>query len=135
MLLLRGCSPVPAGTDTVMCDVNPFGWLNDACLRIDNTDTLAAGDLLLAVRINADNESDRLPLTIEFTAPDSSRFVETCIFPLPQPDKNPTSPEVFTIPYRQGVTLSQEGAYTVRLKPAERLRGIEAIGFTFQKYR
>lgn len=132
-MLAAGCTEPPKPVDTAMRDVNPFGWLNDAIIRLENADTVATGNLLLTVRFNSDLRTDRLPLSLEFTAPDSSRFVETRIFPLPAVGKNPTVSEVVDIPYRQGVTLSQTGCYTIRLKPSEPIHGIEAIGFTFQK--
>ena len=118
--------------DTVMCDVNPFGWLNAAELHFENSDTLSTGDLLLALRCNAGVERQQLPLTIEFTAPDSTRFVESRVFVLPAADGRPTTSGTVTIPYRRAVCFRQQGTYRVSIKPSEVLHGIEAAGFTFE---
>lgn len=129
---LTGCN-ADRRTDTVMGDVNPFGWLKEVTLSFDNTDTLSKGDLMLVVRCGSDLDSDRLPLSIEFTAPDSTRFVERKVFPLRMPGKAASSAAVITVPYRRAVRFSQSGRYTVTLRPLQKVCGIEAAGFTYKK--
>lgn len=132
VLLVWGCT---AGrrADTVMADVNPFGWLNEQTVVYDNADTLSKTDIALVVRCNADTDLRNLPLTLTFMAPDSSRFVERRVFPLELPEKRTSTAVVVTVPYRRSVRLSQCGEYTITLKPTVAVHGIEAAGFTFQK--
>lgn len=128
-----GCREDAPHADSVMCSVNPYGWLEPRELSFDNTDSLAEVDMMLAVRLNAEAGIDRLPLVIEFTAPDSTRFVENRTFPVAIPGKRSAASPVVTIPYRRAVRFGQCGRYRVVIKPSETLHGIEAVGLTFQK--
>ena len=130
--VLAGCS-AERRADTVMGDVNPFGWLNEEVVTFDNADTVSKRDVSLVLRCGSDLDTDRLPLTLTFMAPDSSRFVERRVFALHLPEKSASTAAVVTIPYRWSVVLRQRGTYTIAIKPAETVRGIEAAGFTFQK--
>lgn len=132
LLTACGCRADRA-VDSVMADVNPFGWLDRCELRFENADTASLFDVSLVVRCGSDTDCDRLSLMLEFEAPDSTLFVERRDFPLHVPRKPASASALVTIPYRRGVHLSQTGVYTVTIKPSTVVRGVEAVGFTFEK--
>lgn len=121
------------GVDTVMTDVNPFGWLNEAVVSFDNTDTVSLYDVSLVLRCGSDVDADSVWLALEFTSPDSVRFVERRAFPTAAPVRSASMASTVSIPYRHAVRFDRCGRYRVSLKPFRTVRGIEAAGFTFQK--
>lgn len=129
-----GCS-ARREVHTVMGDVNPFGWLSERVITFENRDTATLCDLALTLRCGSDLETGPLTLEIEFTAPDSTRFVERRTFALPHPVKPAATAAVVTLPYRRNVRFNRTGTYTIALKPSHTVRGIEAAGFTFENQR
>lgn len=119
--------------DSAMADVNPFGWNEPALVSFENSDTLSLRDLSLALRCGAPIGEPTLGLTLEFTAPDSTRFTEHCSFPLHLQRKPVSAAATVVIPYRRNVLLRKQGTYTVGIKPDHNLRGVEAVGITFEK--
>lgn len=130
---LCGCAGENRSVDTVMADVNPFGWLDEKVILFDNADTAARVDIALVARVADASQADRLTLDIEFMAPDSTLFVERKLFPLPHSRRSTPALEVVEIPYRRNAIFSQRGCYTVRLQPVESVKGVEAVGFKFEK--
>ena len=133
-LLPAGCLSGSGGVpQSVMEDVNPFGWLREQRLEFHNDDTVSLRDIAILLRCGADADEGELPMEIKFTAPDSSRFVERRTIPLVLRRGPVSTAETVAIPYRRSVRLTQRGVYSVSLKPLASVRGIEAAGITIEK--
>lgn len=116
-----------------MNDVDPFGWDEPSVIEYRNRDTVSLRDMSIAVRYGTSLKDDRLPLTITTVAPDSSRISEPNVFFLKHDAKPASTAAVEQIPYRHSARLSQCGVYRIIIEPSVRLRGVEAVGITFEK--
>lgn len=126
LLLSAACVPI---VREHVVDVNPQAWsLNDAAtIAVQNDDTTSVRDISLIVRVNRRFTQGSLPIEIETTAPDSTRFAEPFTVKIPQVNKDFREAEV---PYRRGVVLSKRGVYNFIVTPSQdnNLIGICAIG-------
>ncbi len=123
--LLCGCT---RPTQAVMEDVDPYGWVEAAVVRIENADTLTLRDLSLVIRSNRLFREDTLHLELTLRAPDSSRYSEVVAFPVRHLHRPAALRLIDEIPYRQNVVLNRFGAYWFSLKPLHPVRGVEAAG-------
>lgn len=127
---LAGCS---AAGETVMQDVDPFGWDEAAVIEYDNRDTVSLYDLSLTVRYGIELKVNQLPLTITTVAPDSAYVSEPSVFFLKYDAKPASTAAVEQTAYRRSARLSQLGIYKIIIEPRVPLRGVEAVGITFEK--
>lgn len=116
-----------------MADTDPFGWRSAAVAEYDNADTAAVYRLSIALRYGPKMRRGRIPLTITTVAPDSAYRTETFAFPVRGASAPASAATVESIPYRDGVHLSQQGVYRIIIEPAEPLQGVEAAGIIISK--
>ena len=116
-----------------MNDVDPFVWDEPTVILYDNRDTVSLRDLSLTIRYGTRLKDTLLPLTITTVAPDSTCISEPNAFVLKHDAKPASTAAVEQIPYRRSARLSQCGVYRITIEPRVRLRGVEAVGITFEK--
>ncbi|MBP3483187.1 MAG: hypothetical protein J6K28_07340 [Alistipes sp.] len=129
-LLSFGCASAP---ETIMNGVDPFGWDEATVVEYDNRDTVSLRDLALTIRYGAALKDNRLPLTITTMAPDSTCISEQKVFFLECRPGPAATAAVENIVYRRSARLSQQGTYSVTIEPHVPLKGVEAVGITFEK--
>lgn len=129
LLLSVGCAP----KEKNICYVNPQNWSKSADIVYDNSDTEGLYNIYFFVRCNADFDLKTQPVVIRVVSPDSSVNIDQAIWVF-DADKAPTpTGTIQKIGYRSTCMLNQPGKYTFSIVPLSPVRGVEAVGLTFEK--
>lgn len=109
-------------------DVDPADWHEPAEVTIGNADTTTLRDIALFLRCNDRFAEDTLTVRIETLSPDSLRFAESFLLPIPYAASPAALAREVRIPYRHRAIFDRTGDYRIRIAPCRSVRGVEAVG-------
>ena len=130
MFAAAGCI---APQSVVMADDDPQGWDKPVTLTVRNDDTLSLRTLSVVLRYNGDFRCDSLPLDIAVSLPDAGQFAEEIVLRPEYPYSPAAVSATENIVWRRRSTLGQSGWYLFTIRPAQPVRGIEAVGIDIEK--
>lgn len=130
LLVAAGCI---APQSVVMSDVDPQGWNEAVTLTVRNDDTLSLRTLYIVLRYNADFRCDSLPLDIAVSLPDAGQFAEQVVLRPEYPYSPAAVSATEELAWRRRSVFGQSGYYLFTIRPAQPVRGVEAVGINIEK--
>jgi hypothetical protein len=130
LLMFQGLGACISHHDSVVADVNPFGWSTPVTISYINSDTVSVKEAALLLRHAADARVGRI--VIEAHSPSGAMARDTVAVTL-APNTASNNIQELSVAYRRGVMFAEAGAYSFTLTPTAEMTGVWSIGIQFNK--